>query len=371
MKKLFALILVLLLLTGCVATPEDPTVSSTAPTQTTASTPQPTEPEEVLQVHFIDVGQADCAFIEYGDFTMLIDGGNKADGSKVVSYLLQQGVEELDAVVCSHAHEDHVGGLPSVLAVFPTAAVYAPTRTYSSDIYDDFVYYADQQGLQITIPAPGDTIQSDGLTVTVLGPVDSYSETNNTSIIVRIDHQDISFLFTGDMETSAEGDMLDYWGDSFDWNVDVLKVGHHGSDTSTGYRFLNAVMPTHAIISVGKGNSYGHPHEVPLSRLEDAGCVIYRTDELGHIIATSDGETVTVRWGNQQSQPEIPETEPTEGSDTEATEEAGVQYIGNKNSKKLHLPTCKSLPAEKNQVIFDSYEDAIAAGYTPCSNCMG
>lgn len=392
MKTFIALLLALLLLTGCAGPAEVPS-TGTSPTHPTT---QPAEPEEVLQVHFIDVGQADCAFLEYGDFTMLIDGGNKADSSLVVSYLEQQGVEELDVVVCTHAHEDHVGGLPGVLAVYPTAAVYAPTKTYSSNIYDDFLYYVDQQGLEIIIPSPGDVIEAEGLTITVLGPVDSYSETNNTSIILRIDHEANSFLFTGDMETSAERDMLDYWGDTFNWNVDVLKVGHHGSDTSTGYRFLNAVMPTHAIISVGAGNSYGHPHEVPLSRLEDAGCVIYRTDELGHIIATSDGETITVTWGNQQAEPEIPETEPTGTTETpepteitestetteateitettnatEATEKSEARYIGNMNSKKLHLPTCKSLPAEKNQVFFDSYEEAIDAGYTPCSKCLG
>ena len=390
MKKLLSILLVLLLLTGCAAVPaETPTTTGTSTTAPTETATEPAEPKEVLQVHFIDVGQADCALIELGDFTMLIDGGNKADSSLVVSYLEQQGVSELDVVVCTHAHEDHVGGLPGVLAVYPTGAVYAPTKTYSSNIFDDFVYYTDQQGLEIVIPSPGDTIEAEGLTITVLGPVDSYSETNNTSIVLRIDYENTSFLFTGDMETSAEGDMLDYWGEDFDWNVDVLKVGHHGSDTSTSYRFLNAVMPTHAVISVGAGNSYGHPCEVPLSRLEDADCIIYRTDLLGTVIATSDGDTVTVTWGNQQAEPEIPVTEATEPTETteatesteqteatkqtdptESTGESQVQYIGNKNSKKFHLPTCSSLPAEKNQVFFDSYEEAVAAGYTPCSKCL-
>ena len=354
MKKILVIALALLLLTGC--GPAAPVGSFGA--DGTATDPAITD--KVLQVHFIDVGQADCAFIEYGDFAMLIDGGNREDSSLVVSYLEQQGVQELDVVVCSHAHEDHVGGLPGVLAVYPTGAVYAPTKTYSSNVFDDFVYYTDQQGLEITVPAPGDTIEAEGLIITVMGPVESYAETNDTSIVLRIVHGENSFMFTGDMETAAENDMLDHWGDSFDWNVDVLKVGHHGSDTSTGYRFLNAVMPTHAVISVGEGNSYGHPHEEPLSRLEDAGCVIYRTDELGHIIATSDGQTVTFTWGNQQAEPEVPET------GTPSTE-----YIGNKNSKVFHLPTCSSLPAEKNQVIFGSYDEATDAGYTPCSRCLG
>ena len=155
-KKLLSLLLILaLLLAGC-ALPAD----TAAPVS-----------GEGLTVSFIDVGQADCALLECGGEFMLIDGGNRDDGQLVVSYLEQQGVETLSAVVCTHAHEHHVGGLPSVLAVYPTQAVYAPTRTYASKVFDDFVYYTDQQGLEITIPAPGDTWTLGQASVTVLGPV--------------------------------------------------------------------------------------------------------------------------------------------------------------------------------------------------------
>ena len=352
MKKLLAIFLALLLLTGC----SGPV--SSGGNDATATDPSITD--KVLQIHFIDVGQADCIFIEYGDFAMLIDGGNKADSSLVVSYLEQQGVEELDAVVCTHAHEDHVGGLPAVLAVYPTKAVYAPTKTYSSNIFDSFLYYVDQQGLEVTIPSPGDTIEAEGLGISVLGPVESYADPNNTSIVLMLSHGENRFLFTGDMEKEAEGDMLDHWGDSFDWSADVLKAGHHGSNTSTGYRFLNAVMPDYTVISVGKDNSYGHPGESTLSRLEDAESIVFRTDLLGTVIATSDGKEVTMTWVNQSTQPDIPESRPVE-----------TTYIGNINSKKLHLPTCGSLPSEKNRVYFDRYEDAMAEGYTPCANCIG
>ena len=145
MKKRFLSLFIILslLLSGCDMFLPEPTAASVS--------------GDGLTVSFIDVGQADCALLECGGEYMLIDGGNKADGQLVVSYLEQQGVEELTAVVCTHAHEDHVGGLPSVLAVYPTAAVYAPTRTYSSAVFDDFVYYTDQQGLEITIPEPGDS----------------------------------------------------------------------------------------------------------------------------------------------------------------------------------------------------------------------
>lgn len=320
--------------------------------------PQTAPSGEGLTVHFIDVGQADCALLECGGEYLLIDGGNRGDSQLIVSYLEQQGVEELAAVVCTHAHEDHVGGLPSVLAVYPTKAVYAPTKIYSSRIFDSFLYYTDQQGLTVTIPAPGDTLKLGAAVVTVLGPVKTYPDTNNTSIVLKVEYGDTAFLFTGDMETEAENDMLDYWEGRMDFRCDVLKVGHHGSNTSTGYRFLNEVNPVYGVISVGEGNDYGHPHEEPLSRLKQAEVMLLRTDKLGHIIATSDGTAICFTWEKQNAQPE--EAEP-----------ADTRFIGNINSRKFHSPGCDNLPTEKNQVVFDSYQDAIDAGYSPCGSCLG
>ena len=355
MKKLISLLLILsLLLCGCsveIVLAPDETAVSTAIRGDNA----------LLTVHFIDVGQADCALIEYGGAYMLIDGGNKEDGQKVISYLQSCGVEELEAVICTHAHEDHVGGLPSVLAVYPTAQVYAPTKTYSSNIFDDFLYYVDQQRLEVTIPTPGDRFTLGDAEFTVLGPVQSYAETNDTSIVVKLEYGSTSFLFTGDMEVAAENDMLDYWEGRMDWNVDVLKVGHHGSSTSSGYRFVYETDPEYAIISCGKDNSYGHPHEEVVSRYNDAGIPMFRTDELGTILAVSDGNEVSITWENQHAAP----------ADVAPAEDAGTLYIGNKNSKKLHTPTCDSLPSEKNRVEFTSYKEAISAGYTPCSGCIG
>lgn len=313
---------------------------------------------EGLTVQYIDVGQADCALLECDGEFLLIDGGNRDDSQLVVSFLEQQGVKELAAVVCSHAHEDHVGGLPAVLAVYPTKAVYAPTKTYSSNIFDKFVYYTDQQGLDITIPAPGDQFALGQAVVTVLGPVKSYAETNDTSIVLRVTYGETNFLFTGDMETDAENDMLDYWEGKVDWKADVLKVGHHCSNTSTGYRFLNEVNPAYGVISVGKGNDYGHPHKEPMSRLRQAGVTILRTDELGTIQAVSDGKEVTFTWQNQSAVPENAEAAPQ-------------IFIGNRNSQVFHAPDCKNLPSEKNAVQFASYQEAIDAGFTPCGSCLG
>jgi len=347
-KRLLALWLLLaLLLSGCGGISDPPESAGGGDT---------------LLVHFLDVGQADCALVACGGHFLLIDGGNKADGELVVSYLEQQGVTELDAVVCTHAHEDHVGGLPAVLAVYPVKAVYAPTRTYASNIFDDFVYYTDQQGLEITLPRPGDTFSLGDAVVTVLGPVKSYAETNDTSIVLRLDYGQTAFLFTGDMEVEAENDMLDHWEDRMDvFDVDVLKVGHHGSNTSTGYRFLYETDPAYGVISVGADNPYGHPHEEPVSRLRQAGVLLLRTDALGHIVAASDGSTVTFTWENQSAQPQ----------DAEPGEYASECYIGNKNSHKFHSPLCANLPAEQNRVAFSSYQQALDAGYSPCGSCLG
>lgn len=308
-----------------------------------------------LTIHFIDVGQADCALLECDGKYMIIDGGNVDDSDLVVTYLQDQGVEQLHTVVCTHAHEDHVGGLAAVLAVYPTEQILSPTRTYSSACFDDFLYYADQQDITITIPDPGDSFYLGNAEVTVLGPVKSYADPNNTSIVVKVEFGDTSFLFTGDMEKDAETDMLDY---GMDVSADVLKVGHHGSSTSTGYRFLYEVDPEYAVISVGTDNTYGHPHRETIAILGDAGVPMLRTDELGTILAVTDGSEITFTWEKQSAQP----------GDIEP---ADATYIGNRNSKKFHLPTCNGLPAENNRVIFDSYSEAIAEGYTPCGNCLG
>ena len=349
MKKLIAFLIALsLLLSGCVMAP-----APQVPTPSEA--PLASDAPEALMVHYIDVGQADCILLEYGEKFMLIDGGNREDGQLVVSYLEQQGVEELEAVVCTHAHEDHVGGLPSVLAVYPTKAVYAPTKTYSSNIFDKFVYYTDQQGLEITIPQPGNVLMLGDVRLTVTGPVKSYPDPNNTSIVLLAEYGGIRLLFTGDMEKEAENDMMDYWGDSFNWNCDVLKSGHHGSSTSSGYRFIYQTDPEYIVISVGQDNSYGHPHDETIALYQDAGIPYFRTDELGHVIVTTDGTNVAVTWEDQSAQP---------------SEYASTAYIGNRNSKKVHTGDCANLPGEKNRVGFDSYEEAIAAGYEPCGTCM-
>lgn len=343
MKKTIVLFLLfLLLLTGCTVT---------VSTQQPAAVPVDSEG---LTVHFLDVGQADCTLLLCDGQSMLIDGGNVEDSDLVVAYLQDLGLTSLDYVVNTHAHEDHVGGLPAVLAVYETKNLWCPVTDYESGCFEDFLYYADQQELALHCPDPGDVYMLGSTQITVLGPVKEDYDTNNSSIVLRADYGQTSFLFSGDAEAEAERDILEA---GYDISCTVMKAGHHGSDTSNSYLWLREADPAYVVIPVGEGNSYGHPHEVVLSRFRDADVIVYRTDLQGHIVCTADGTNVTFETTHHS-----PVTNPTEKTET---------FIGNKNSKKFHLPTCSGLPEEKNRIEFSSWSDAEAAGYTPCGNCIG
>ena len=326
-----------------------------------ASAGQTLDENAPLQVHFIDVGQALSVLVECDGQFMLYDGGNVDDGSLVVSYLQQQGVEELQYVFCSHAHEDHVGGLAAALAYFPAHHVYAPVTEAETKCFRDFVKYTQQQGLAVEVPAAGTVWQLGSATVTQLGPVAQYSDTNDTSLVLRLDYGSTSFLLTGDMEADAERDLVNTGANL---KADVLQVGHHGSSTSTSYLFLNSVLPEMGVISCGVNNKYGHPHEETLSILRDAGVDVYRTDLLGTITIGSDGRNYTVGTEHTATDAQLNPTDPA------ASGTAQQGYIGNVNSKKFHLPSCPNLPAEKNQILFSGYDEAVAAGYTPCGTCI-
>lgn len=344
MRRLIPLLLAaLLLLGGC------------APAAAPPSAAPPPE-GSAFQVLFMDVGQADAALVLCDGQSLLIDGGNKADGSTVVAILKEQGITHLDVVVGSHAHEDHIGGLAGVLAAFGADRVLCSVDGYDSKAFDDFAKYAKARGPGIEIPKAGDRFDLGSASVEILAPLAAYEDANNLSIVLRITYGETVFLFTGDAERTSETDMLDA---ELALSADVLKVGHHGSDTSTSYRFLNEVMPQYAVISVGADNPYGHPHEEVLSRFRDADAEVLRTDLQGDILIESDGVnlTVTTQW---KASPET--LNPTVGEKTGS-------YIGNINSKIFHKTSCTSLPAEHNRVYFDSRSEAADAGFTPCGNC--
>ena len=291
------------------------------------------------------MGQADCALLECGGQTMLLDGGNVDDGQLVVSYLDQMGVQKLNYVVCSHAHEDHVGGLAAVLAKYPAEHVYSSVTEYTTKVFSNVVKYTEEQGRQIEVPQTGTHWSLGSAAVTVIGPVQAYSDPNNGSLVLRVDYGGTSFLFTGDMEQKAEGDLLESGADV---HADVLKAGHHGSPTSSSEAFLTAVQPSVAVISVGADNDYGHPGTDVLARLEALNAEIYRTDTQGEIIIVSDGETLSITTDPTSR-------EPAAGKD--------APFVGNRNSMIVHSASCAKLPGEENRIYFNSAEEAEEYGY--------
>ena len=311
MKKLISLFLILsLLLCGCTTTAPVETAATAeptaAPTETVIlnlPTEAPTEPAalEGLTVHFIDVGQADGFLLECDGQYAVIDGGYPEGGEKMVEYMTELGVEELELVVGTHLHGDHIGGLPLILDTYPTANVWSRPLTFLNDYVRNFRDAVARQRIPLHVPEVGEVFELGDATITVLGPVkDKYEDLNDTSIVLMVQYGDIRFLFTGDMEMIAETDLLDSGADV---KADVLKVGHHGSYSSTGYRLLREVAPTYAVISVGGNNDYGHPHTEPMSRLRDAEVTIYRTDKMYDIVAVTDGEEIQFSWENTFAKP--------------------------------------------------------------------
>lgn len=295
MRKILPLLLILVLLVGCTVQPPE----ATAPTAAA---------EDLLIVHFIDVGQADCMLLSCGDQYMLIDGGNTADGLTVRNYLRQIGVDKLDLMVATHPHEDHIGGLPTVLHDFETDMIWTTVITYSNYTIQNFLDTAAKKDVPVVRPIGGTTFMLGSALVTVLGPISTdYEDVNNFSLVLMVEFEDTRFLFTGDMEIEAEGDMLNFWGEDFDWKCDVLKAGHHGSYSSSGYRLLREVDPTWAVISCGYQNDYGHPHDSTLSRFRDAEVTLFRLDLMSTVVALSNGQTVSFAWTNGSYTPAVPQ----------------------------------------------------------------
>lgn len=247
-----------------------------------------------LSVHFLNVGCADSVYINCGEYNILIDAGNEGLQSKPVTYLRENGVKKLDLVIATHPDKDHIGGMEEVAGTFPVERFWMPRvkekLVPDSDFYTGMLWNLEKQGTKAAYPWAGEQLKLGDMVFTVLSPSKTYSDTNNSSIVVRLSFGRNSFLFTGDAEKKAESDMLK---SGMNLKADVLKVGHHGSKSSSTKEFLKAVSPRYAVISVGD-NSYGLPKKTVIRRIEKLGAEVYRTDRSGTVVFYSDGAHLSI-----------------------------------------------------------------------------
>jgi competence protein ComEC len=284
---------------------------------------------------------------------MLIDTGNRDDSQLITGYLDDLGITELKYIVFTHPHEDHIGSGEAIISQVSVDRIYKMGE-YDSSIASSLESAIKNQGIESVTPSSGDTAKLGSCIINFIGPLNNYSDINDDSICLKITFGNTSMLFTGDASSTAERDMID---EGLDLETDILQVGHHGSNQSSSYYFLRESNPKYAVISCGVNNMYGHPHDEVLSRLNDLGADVFRTDEQGTIIATSDGVSITFNC------------EGKEATRSHVDTQEDASYIGNVNSKVYHVPTCSSLPYENNRVYFTSVDAAEKAGYNPCGRC--
>jgi competence protein ComEC len=246
-----------------------------------------------LRVTFLDVGQADSILIQVDGSTMLIDAGTNSTADKLVNMLKSKGINKFDVIAGTHPHEDHIGGMDAVINSFNIEKIYMPQVSTTTKTFDDVLQAIKNHGLVITSPEPGTSFSLNSAICTILAPNSpQYEDLNDYSIVIQLLYGNTSFLFTGDAQADSEKEIL---AKGYTLQSDVLKVGHHGSSSSTSPEFLKAVSPRYAIISVGKDNDYGHPHRETLDKLNASGINIFRTDLNGSITFNSDGGKLTIK----------------------------------------------------------------------------
>jgi competence protein ComEC len=245
-----------------------------------------------MTVHYIDVGQGDSEFIQFPDGkSMLIDAGDTFAEGTVINYLKRQGVNNIDVVVVTHPHEDHIGGMTGVLNTYMVGRVFDSGYPHTTHIYSTMLETIDKRNIKYVTPVNGDHISIDpNVDIEVMNSNTNSTNLNDDSIVLKMTYNKVVFLFEGDASSKVE--------DTYAYNVgkvDILKVAHHGSGSSTSSKFLFAIKPSVSIISVGAHNDYGHPVSNTLSRLEKIGTRVYRTDKDGTVIVMSNGKTYSIQ----------------------------------------------------------------------------
>lgn len=245
-----------------------------------------------IKIHFIDVGQGDSIFIELPNKeTMLIDAGESSQKVKVQNYITSLEYDQINYLIGTHPHTDHIGSLAYIIENFTIDNIYMPKATSTSKTYENLLETISKKGLKVKTAKSGvNIINTNDLKIDIIAPnSETYSDLNNYSAVIKIIYKNRKFLFMGDAETKSEDEILN------DISVDVIKIGHHGSNTSSSQSFVNKVKPKYAIISVGANNKYNHPYQAIIDRWTNAGATIYRTDINGNIVVTSDGTSLDIK----------------------------------------------------------------------------
>ncbi|MDY4971762.1 MAG: ComEC/Rec2 family competence protein [Lachnospiraceae bacterium] len=386
-KQIVCFLLVLLLTAFCCGCGDvEIIISSGSDGDTVNSGEKSSTEDSTLEMHFLDVGQGDCTLIICDGHSMLIDAGKNDQGTEIQSYLESKGIEKLDYAIGTHPDSDHIGGLDVVLYKFGADQVFMPDYAKDTKTYDDVVQVIKNKNLKRSQPEVGSVWQLGGAEFTIVAPNRDYgSQANDYSIAILLTHGDKKFLLTGDAEEDSEADMLD---NGIVLKADVYKAAHHGSKTASTEEFLEAVNPEYAVISVGEGNSYGHPHAEVLNRLRSMGVKVFRTDEQGTVVLKSDGKKITWNmspsdsWkaGEPGSASQAADPDDKTGSKTETTAKetksssGKTTYYINTNTGKFHKPDCRYAPDQNadNCEITTLTKSALKKkGYDPCSYCVG
>ncbi len=289
-KNILSLLFILLLVTlasGCTSSEsQDEPVSETLPV---------VEHEEKavnLVVHFIDVGHGESILIQINEKNMLIDAGTSQEGNNVVSYLKDNDVKDLDVVVVSNPQTERIGGMVTVMDNFQVNRFIDSGNRHSSRIYENMMFKISENRIPSNSAVAGDTISLDpSVTINVLNPEEPTGHLNDESLVLKLTYGEISFMFTGNAELGAERRIME---SGFNVESDILKIGQHGSRSSTGEEFLEKVNPEVCIIMLGE-HAYGYPHKDVVDRLDQFGCEVYRTDKNGNIVVTTDGKVYSVK----------------------------------------------------------------------------
>lgn len=323
--------------------------------------------DTLMEVHFIDVGQGDATLIRNGEHAMMIDAGDNEHGIALQLYLQKQGVKKLDYFILTHPDSDHIGGADVLICKLDIDQVYetnfVKTNSTAEDVENALVY----RNLTAKVPKVGEQITLGDATITFLAPVGTYDNANDSSIAIRIDKGEKSFLFSGDCEEEAEMDMIHQ---GLDLDVDVYQAGHHGSRYASSEAFLDAMTPEITVISCMFANEYGYPHSKLLNRLRSSGTQVYRTDEQGSIVATCDGVDITFNCAPSDTWQTGEDRRNSVVIEPETLPESPVCFVVNKNSGVVHKSNCEKLPSLTNQVIFETFADVQEVGYDKyCGNC--